>query len=241
MKKCIGIVSEGPTDFILLKGIIDHITQEQNEYIQLQPEDNLIGAYGNGWKGVWKWCNDHAGFLNTYMQGVTPKVELLVIQMDGDVSRKEKEVHCYCQTTECALRGENNPLNCPYIKENECPILLPCSSHEKNINGYITHLTELIHTWIGAYENTCITIPCDSTDAWVVAAYDKLPQTEYINDPWNAVISRAKEYHGIRIPGHKKRGLTYQQFVNCVCTNWDDVKRICISAEQFEAGIKKFL
>ena len=59
--KNIGIVCEGPTDFVLLKRIIDRINQEENQYLQLQPEDDLMGQYGNGWKGVWKWCLDHAG------------------------------------------------------------------------------------------------------------------------------------------------------------------------------------
>ena len=57
--KNIGIVCEGPTDFVLLKGIVDVITGEDNHYLALQPEDNLAGEYGNGWKGVWKWCIDY--------------------------------------------------------------------------------------------------------------------------------------------------------------------------------------
>ena len=54
----IGIVCEGPTDYTILKEVIDHITGESNDYVQLQPESDLTGAYGNGWKGVWKWCRD---------------------------------------------------------------------------------------------------------------------------------------------------------------------------------------
>lgn len=33
----IGIVCEGPTDFILLKAIIAHITKENHHYYSLQP------------------------------------------------------------------------------------------------------------------------------------------------------------------------------------------------------------
>ena len=40
MKKTVGIVSEGPTDYILLKEVIDTITGEENYYIPLQPEAN---------------------------------------------------------------------------------------------------------------------------------------------------------------------------------------------------------
>lgn len=52
----IGVICEGPTDYILIKRIIDRITDTNNGYFQLQPEPDLIGRYGNGWKGVWKWC-----------------------------------------------------------------------------------------------------------------------------------------------------------------------------------------
>lgn len=48
MKYNIGIVCEGPTDFIILKKVIDRITGEANTYVQLQPESDLTGKYGNG-------------------------------------------------------------------------------------------------------------------------------------------------------------------------------------------------
>ena len=54
MKKVIGIVSEGPTDYLVLKAVIDKITGEENRYLSLQPEPDMLGRYGNGWKGVWK-------------------------------------------------------------------------------------------------------------------------------------------------------------------------------------------
>ena len=58
MSKVIGIVSEGPTDYLVLKMLIDRITGEENRYLPLQPEADMLGRYGNGWKGVWKWCKE---------------------------------------------------------------------------------------------------------------------------------------------------------------------------------------
>ena len=45
----IGIICEGPTDYVLLQEIIDRITGDDNYYVQLQPEPDLMGKYGNGW------------------------------------------------------------------------------------------------------------------------------------------------------------------------------------------------
>ena len=94
--KNIGIVCEGPTDYIILKKVIDLITNETNYYVQLQPEPDLTGQYGNGWKGVWKWCCDNADIRKQLMKDITPRLDFLVVQMDGDVSRKEKSAHCSC-------------------------------------------------------------------------------------------------------------------------------------------------
>lgn len=240
MSKNIGIVCEGPTDYILLKGIIDKITGEDNLYVQLQPEDDLTGEYGNGWKGVWKWCSDHAEILERFMKDITPKLDIIVVQIDGDVARKEKEVHCLCDATACELKAKVNPLKCDRIKDNKCPVELPCPVHDVSVTGYIDHLTDLVLSWIKKKAGMCIVVPCDSTDAWVVAAYDKLPDTENIEDPWTTIISKRKRYHDIRIPGHKKGLRIYRQFVDTVCDSWEEVKKLCISAENFEQRIKEY-
>ena len=92
--KTIGIVAEGPRDFELIAAVIDTITNEENSYQMIQPEPDMAGRFGNGWKGVWKWCETNQGSLNTYMNSLTPVLDFLVIHMDGDVERCEKEVHC---------------------------------------------------------------------------------------------------------------------------------------------------
>lgn len=46
----IGIVSERPTDYLVLKSVIDKLSDEENRYLPLQPEADMIGRYGNGWK-----------------------------------------------------------------------------------------------------------------------------------------------------------------------------------------------
>ena len=95
--KTIGIVAEGPCDYELIAAVIDTITNEENSYQMIQPEPDMAGRFGNGWKGVWKWCETNQGSLNTYMNSLTPVLDFLVIHMDGDVERCEKEVHCECQ------------------------------------------------------------------------------------------------------------------------------------------------
>lgn len=237
--KNIGIVCEGPTDYMILRGVIDKITNEDNHYVQLQPEPDLTGEYGNGWKGVWKWCRDNAGIKDKLMKNIEPQLDILIIQMDGDVSRKEKAAHCWCESTICEYKGIRNPLECDVKKEirESCPVILPCKNHEYSVEGYMSHLSNLIKTWLGDVSNTCIVIPCDSTEAWVIAAYDEAEDAELIEDPWINRIAKKKYYHDIRISGDKKRARIYAQFVDRVCENWKQVAELCLSAREFEKNI----
>ena len=237
--KHIGIVCEGPTDYIILKGVIDQITGEQNTYVMLQPENDLTGKYGNGWKGVWKWCHDNAPIRRELMKGIQPALDLLVVQMDGDVSRKEKSAHCWCEATQCEHKGQWNPLTCDITPEGRaaCPIVLPCPGHDATVAGYMAHLKKLLSTWLNGTDDTCIVIPCDSTEAWIVAAYDQIDEVEMIDSPWEHIIAHGKSYHHIRIPGQKKRARIFEQFVPTVCENWAIVTELCQSAHDFEQSL----
>lgn len=241
MRKVIGIVGEGPTDYMVIREVIDHITGEANEYRRLQPEPDMAGRFGNGWKGVWKWCETNDGILDKVFHEITPQLDLLVIQMDADVSRKEREVHCLCGPVDCDAKEENHPLTCAKGTEGKCPVVLPCKEHLQNARGYEEHLETLLRQWLGDsadHEEILITIPCDSTDAWIVAAYQDCEDVETLENPWEAVISRKKEYHGIRIPGKKKRISVYSQFLPALCQQWERVVTQCYSAKSFEDRVK---
>ena len=135
MSKVIGIAAEGPTDYLVLKTVIDTITGENNRFLALQPEPDMMGRYGNGWKGVWKWCKENSS-LEKIMDEIQPKIDVIIIQMDGDVVRKEKEVHCQCDSTDCEEKGKVFPLYCQKEKE------VLCTSVSYLADGIEAELTE---------------------------------------------------------------------------------------------------
>lgn len=102
------------------------------------------------------------------------------------------------------------------------------------------HLKGLISSALLDTEDTCIVIPCDSLESWIVAAYDGSENTEVIEDPWINIISKKKDYHDIRIRGTQKRVLLFQEFAPVVCQNWEQVTRLCQSARDFEQTIRAF-
>ena len=241
MKKVIGIVSEGPTDHMVLRAAIDRITGEENRYLSLQPEPDMMGRYGNGWKGVWRWCKE-TDSVNMLMQEVQPGIDAIVIQMDGDVIRKEKESHCLCGSTVCEDKGKVFPLYCEKAKDEKCPVELPCESHENGIRGRVNQGVSILTMAIGKADMThiSIVIPCDSTDAWVVAAYDDINDVESLVDPWKNVIAKKKYYHGIRVRD-KKNTTTYKNFSDKVVDQWSTVTEKCSTAMLFEQEIKRIL
>lgn len=98
----------------------------------------------------------------------------------------------------------------------ECPITMPCKCHADTPEGYRKHIRQSILQWTGicsSRKDIIITVPCDSTDAWIMAAFDPRDGIERIENPWENVLSKKKEYHGIRIPGHKKNNRVYQSLV----------------------------
>ena len=84
-----------------------------------------------------------------------------------------------------------------------------------------------------------ISIPCDSTDAWIVAAYDDFDNIEKIEDPWRNVIAKGKYYHNVRVRGEKKSINTYSIFVEHLASNWDLVTEKCYSAKLLERDVRK--
>ena len=103
--------------------------------------------------------------------------------------------------------------------------------------GYMSHLKGLLASWLKDMEDVCIAVPCDSTEAWVIAAYDETDHAEEVEDPWKNVISRGKCYHGIRIHGHKKSLRIFEQFASDVRNKWTTVTELCQSAKDFEHSL----
>ena len=75
MKRVIGIVSEGPTDQMAIRTVIDRLTGEKN----IQPEQDARGEFGNGWKGVYRWCENNAELIPALFSQIMPRFDALII------------------------------------------------------------------------------------------------------------------------------------------------------------------
>ena len=101
-----------------------------------------------------KWCESiprDFGGINSFLKGIRPSIDLLVIHVDADISR-ESELNCF----------------------TPCP---PAEEMVKNVKAKIMQ-------WLNEGElpnHIMCCIPCDNTEAWVLAAYDT--NSQYHNPP----------------------------------------------------------
>ena len=253
----IGIVAEGPTDYALLNGLIRRITGS-GDCLRIQPEEPPNGN-GSGWKGVLKWCrNSIIKQAGTRILADGVPMDLLVVHLDGDVSRtaENRAVHCLsgCPSARrCPDYQRKDPLRCNSAPD-ECPVEIPCPGHSQSPDGYAAHLSGLIRHLANAPPETsgkiCPVVICDSTEAWIVAAFDQTPNPEEIPDPWRSVVAASGTYHGLKLPKktgkdapknppeRKKTERVYQdKFLPEVKKEWDCVKRLCPSADRFERDV----
>jgi len=251
MKHTVGLVCEGPRDVDLIEKLIDSfLPEDEIDYRLYQPEQSLLSANYNGWKGVIRWCRRDYNNIVKNNSALHQPIDLLVIHMDGDVSRDEqnKQVHCTCGDYDCPARVKctvNGQVRMEDCCEIACSLPFPCENHEGTIpEKYVTHLNNLLDNTLGETKTIpiVITVPCDSTDSWIVAAYETEDMSyEEIVNPWDSIIARKKDYHGIRIPGRKKTGHVYEQLNKIVVQNWDIVKEKCPQADRFQKDIQNAL
>lgn len=243
--KTIGIVCEGDRDNDMIKAVVAHFMEEEFQFLWLQPSTEFGNIQnGSGWKGVWRWCRALSGSLHQYLTDIDPKIDLLIIQMDADVARCEKEAFCLAIDMKCPGQLQEDPLNCSIAKGGNCAQKLPpngvCDGSVKERTDYLRKVITNLLALDGS-ESVVITIPCDSTDTWVLAAFeDGLTDAERIVDPWS-IITHRKEYHGIRIPKGKKSKKPYSQLIDHVCKNWALVKARCPQSLRFETDVKNAL
>ena len=238
--KIIGIVCEGDRDYEMLKSVIGCFFEEEYRTLFLQPNPEFGTDNGNGWKGIIRWCQNRASDMYQYLKDIVPSIDLLIIHMDADVARCEKEIYCPNIQVDCNEQGTEDFLNCSVKKEKEClQVLPPNAVCDGTPQGRVEYLNRFIYKIIGDDERICsvVTIPCDATDAWIVAAYeDGMDEVEQLDSPWD-LISHGKCYHGIRIPKRKQSRIPYGKMIDKVCDRWQKIKQKCPQALKFECEV----
>ena len=238
----IGVIAEGPTDYIIIREALHHLVRERDfTLFPIQPEisetfEQIQGPTGTGWSGVYRQIA-LIGNFGPFLLSVNPllsRYDMLIIHLDADVARETYD------------RGhlsfvDKDDLPCPPIP---CP-----SSKQKNMKTCIRKcivprqrldtLRNVIMGWMNLNANTLphnivLCTPADRSDAWVVAAF---PRDNKNNRYRNLECVRSPE-NLLKRFGIKKNIRDYKERVECVLREcWPNVRKVCAEAERFSSDV----
>jgi hypothetical protein len=241
-RSTIGLVTEGGTDYDLLCALLGKWFGPEVMFICLQPADSST-ENGSGWKGVRRWCQQtigEYGSLRDYCDAIEPRLDGIVLQVDGDVVF-EQDVEL-----DAAFEGETRERRLVSVggsKYDRFPL---------EAKGRALHA--LVSDWLSGKDAglLALCVPIDELETWIVAAYDS--QTyhrppdypiEALVLPADSVIGHAAEYHGIRVHRRdgrlKKNRSVFRNFHSQVTTEWKTVASVCSMASVFEDEVMKAL
>lgn len=155
----IGLVSEGPTDFIVIEAALRSILGEDRPFVlnALQPEGSTaFGTLGTGWVGVYRWCKQAATNGHGRLGGfelLFRTHDLLILHLDADVA---------------GMRYQDGNL----IPQDGDGVL-PCEQACPPAHATTNLLRKTLLSWCREKDvptKTVVCMPSKSTETWVVAA-----------------------------------------------------------------------
>lgn len=155
----IGLVCEGPTDFVVIEAALRSILGTDRPFVlnALQPEGSAVfGNLGTGWGGVYRWCQQAAGNGGGRLGNfrlLFSTHDLLILHIDADVAGKKYQ------------DGNLIP------KPTDAP--LPCEMACPPAHATTSELRRVLLSWGNEQAvpyKTILCIPSKSIEAWVIAA-----------------------------------------------------------------------
>ena len=241
----IGIIAEGTRDYDIIENIVQLIYPDCICRL-IQPDISAIDrSTYNGWKGVWQWCLNSQNLVNELNKIPSHRIDLFIIHLDGDTIR-EKQMHCD-NSHECLLESVPSAAYCK-IPSALCPIGIKGEYLNAEISYKASYLKNRINEWLTANISsiTVACVPFDSSESWIVAAFDKenYGPPELIIKPADTIIGRSSSYHGFKVKRKdgelkKVKNLYIDFLIPKLCQEWSNVKNLCPTAEAFQRDFEQ--
>ena len=213
----IGLVAEGPTDFVIIEAALKACLPRPFVLTLLQPEATRPEMQG-GWGGVYKWCRSVAarGFGAPERDPTLSRFDLLIIHVDADVAEDSYSDIVPDIPTDVAA--------------------LPCSKPCPPPGATVDALRAVVLSWLGIGElgtKTMFCIPSKATEAWLaVAVASDVPR---IMVDLECVLTM--EAHLASLPKGRKIRKTkaqYQLHAATVQDQWPRIAALCSQARRFQ-------
>ena len=221
----VALVSEGPTDTVVIAAALKALLPRPFILTQLQPEATRP-AMGTGWGGVLRWCLDFAkrGYPTLERDPTLPGFDLFILHVDADIA--EDSYGAISRDIAALATAKGWP---PLPQSVPCP---PSSG-----SADIVHACLL--AWMGIATpgaKTVLCVPSKAIDAWLVAAI--FEDGHRLLDGLECNLHVAKQLGSLpknqRVP---KTQRDYRAYERKITEAWPTVRRRCSQAEQFSLRV----
>lgn len=227
--KCIYFVTEGPTDQIVIEGLISNWLGEE-DFIprHIQPPssayaDGLNTSLSDGWKGVLAWCEGKRPDGPTGRDEAIKLADCLIIHTDADVA------------TDADFKNPAFSGTCP-----------PAT----NATDWVRHhLTALLGSDFP--QNVVLCVPAQDLEAWVICALhpdiaDENAPIECRKEPGTLLVQRHPHRLVRRKDGRlKKETAKYKNSLRAIIQGWSNciagAQPRCPEAVRFEQETRRAL
>ena len=223
----IWLVSEGITDYLVLKAAIEVMLNGRTFDLKLlQPDDSVAftgqgqaGTLGGGWSGVLKWMRDSVGRGGQLSNDpVLVNTDILILHLDADVAS--------------VLPAENNDRGIDGLVSD-----LPCAVNCPPASATTDRLRTLMLKWVGETQtpaNAVLCTPSKSTEAWIIALFfpaDKEMIRRGFECHPNPASRLAVQKKGVKFPKSEKEYLPrYQEIMD----GWNWLVEHLSEAQRFQ-------
>lgn len=217
------MISEGPTDFIIIEAALKAVLQRPFVLTPLQPEPTRP-EMGSGWGGVFKWCQEFRlrGAASIETDPTLSQFDLVIIHLDADVAGKQY-ADCGPAVAQAATALQSLPC------EQPCP---------SPVNT-VAALEVVLMSWLGIAAvgpKSLLCIPSKASDSWLAAAM--LPGGHVLLTGLecylNLEIALSQLPKGQKI---KKTVREYRSHAGTIVKQWPQVINHCTQAYVFDQRI----
>jgi hypothetical protein len=221
----VALVTEGPTDAVVIEAALKALLPRPFVLTQLQPEPTRP-KLGGGWGGVLRWCLDFAkGGHDRFEQDPTlPGFDLFVVHIDADVAEKEY-TDVGIEIADLA-RQRGWP---------QLPNVIRCPPPSGSAEAMRTCLL----AWAGLREpgpRTVLCVPSKAVEAWLTAA--TVDEDHPLLDGLECNFAVEARLKALPIAQRiKKTSRDYRARERTLTENWPAVRQRCTQAERFSTEL----
>ena len=221
----VALVSEGPTDAIVIEAALRALLPRPFVLTQLQPEPTRP-KLGTGWGGVLRWCVDFAARNYACFEDdpTLPGFDLFVVHIDADVATKN-----YADVSDEFAQ---------LAAQHGWPTL-PNSARCPPPSGSVNAMRTCLLAWAGMHEpgpKTVFCVPSKAVEAWLTAA--ALDGDHALQSSLECNLNVESQLRALPVAQRiKKTARDYRALGRTIAEEWSVVRQRCSQADRFSTEV----